>query len=88
MLRVLSEDKLHVWNSIELLDEYQVRGGITLNRSQLVNTLCSYYDGELLVLSSPGYANIVPFHWQAAKLLKIVKDDSDDDDVETSIKKL
>ena len=81
------DDKLYVWNSIELFDQYQEYGGCELSRPQLIDNLRNHFAGELLVLSSPGYANIVAFHNQAATLLKMVKDD-DDCDINSSVAKV
>jgi hypothetical protein len=69
------------------LKVYQDYGGVTLKHSQLIDCLHNHFAGELLVLSSPGYANIVAFRNQAAALLKIVKDD-DDSDIDSSIGKV
>ncbi|KAI4803777.1 hypothetical protein KUCAC02_025425 [Chaenocephalus aceratus] len=87
VLTSLTENRKRIWNSIELFHEYQEHGGNSLNRRELVDNLCCHFAGELLVLSSPGYANIVAFHNEAALLLKIVKQD-DVDDIDNSIGKV
>ena len=86
MIAMLSSDRKRIWNSVELLQEYQAHGGVKLTRSHLVDNLCSHFDGELLILSSPGYANIVAFGCQASLLLNMVKED--DDDIDNSIRKI
>jgi len=61
MISMLSSDWKRIWNSVEIFQEDQTHGGVKLTQSHLVDNLCSHFDGELLILSSPGYANIVAF---------------------------
>ncbi len=77
MLTTLSNDRKSVWNSVELHQEYQDHGGVDLTRSQLTEKLCSNFSGDLLALSSPGYANVVAFQSQASMVLKMVKQEED-----------
>ena len=63
---MLSSDRKRIWNSVELFQEYQAHGGSNLAQSHLVDNLCRHFDGVLLILSSPGYANIVAFGCQAS----------------------
>ena len=86
MIAMLSSDRKRIWNSVEVFQEYQAHGGINLTQSHLVDNLCSHFDGELLILSSPDYANIVAFGCQASLLLKMVSED--DDDIDNSIRKI
>ena len=44
-----------------------------MNRQQLIQFLKGYFKGELIVLSSQGYANILTF--QSSAHLKLVKDE-------------
>ena len=64
-IAMLSSDRKRIWNSVELFQEYQAHGGFNLTRSHLVDNLCRHFDWELLILSSPGYANIVAF-WMSS----------------------
>jgi hypothetical protein len=68
---------------VELHKEYQEHGGVNLTRSQLTEKLCSNFGDDLLVIPSPGYANIVAFQSQASNVLKMVK--HEEDDIENSI---
>ena len=75
------DDKNHIWNSVELFQEYT---GCALTRSYVVHKLVfvlgNQFGEELLVLSSPGYANIIACKNKAdAVVLKMVKDDEEDD---------
>ncbi len=56
-----------------------MHGGIEKSRQTLIKELVTQFEGELVCLSSAGFAAIVTFHKQAAINLKIVKDDTDDD---------
>ena len=84
----LQENKLRIWNSIELFEEYQSHGGALLTRQVLINKLEQHFGDEIIILSSPGYTKLVTFHHQAARQLKIVKDDDDDDNISASISKI
>ena len=64
-IAMLSSDRKRIWNSVELFQKYQAHGGFNLTRSHLVDNLCRHFDWELLILSSPGYANIVAF-WMSS----------------------
>ena len=84
----LSSDKNKLWNSIELYEVYQNYGGNELSRAQLVNTVSEHFGSEILVLTSPGYAHILAFHNQTARLLKVVKDTSSKEDIKHSVAKV
>ena len=74
LITMLSFDKKRVWSSVELCQEYHDDGRIDLNLSQLVENLCSHFDGDLPWIFSPGYANVVSFQCHAAVSLKMNKD--------------
>ena len=78
VITTLSSDQKRVWSSVELCKEYQDHGGTDLTRLQLVEKLCVHFDGDLLLISSPGYANVVVFQCHAAVTLKMFKDNKDD----------
>lgn len=80
-------DKKCMWNSIDLFHEYTSHGGCKLTRKSLIQELQRYFEGELLVLSSPEYAHIVSFSNTAASILHMVKGD-DDKDINKSICKV
>ena len=61
VITTLSSDQKRVWSSVELCKEYQDHDGTDLTRSQLVEKLCVHFDGDLLLISSPDYANVVAF---------------------------
>ena len=80
MVTTLSNDQKRVWNTVELQQEYQDHGGVDLTRSQLAENL----EGDLLMLSTPGYANVVSFRCHASTILKMVR--YDEDVIENSIR--
>ena len=59
METTLSNDQKRVWNTVELQQEYQDHGGVDLTRSQLADNLCNHFEGDLLMISATGYANVV-----------------------------
>ena len=77
MIKVLSHNKSQIWNSAEIYNEYQSQNGAALGRRNLIKRLHDHFEGELAVLSCPGYASLLEFQNQAAVLLKMVKDDDD-----------
>ena len=79
LITVMSSDKSRIWNSLELFQEYQNNHGSIIARRGLIGKLRAHFQDEFVVLSSPGYASIVAFHYNAAAALKMVKDDEDDD---------
>lgn len=85
---VLSKDQNRLWNSNAFYQEYQNHGGAVLSCSQLVDTVSTHFGCQILVLSSPGYIHIITFHKQSAKLLKVLKDNTGDDDNNPCINKL
>ena len=66
-------------NSLKLYMEYQNNHRFIITRRHLIDKLKAYFQDELVILSSPGYASIVAFHCNAAVVLKMVKDGNDDD---------
>ena len=79
LLKVMSADKSHILNSLELYMEYQSNHGSIITRRDLIVKLKAYFQEELVILSFPGYASFVAFHCNAGVVLKMVKDDDDDD---------
>ena len=78
---------MSIWNSIEVYKEYQDHRGTETSRSQLVKTISDNFGDKLIVLSSPGFASVLAFHTPAIKLLKLVRDD-EEDNIKSSIKQL
>ena len=87
LLKVMSADKSRIWNSLELYMEYQSNHGCVITRKHLIIKLKAHLQEELVILSSPGYVSIVAFHCNAAVVLKMVKDD-DEEDIGSFIGKL
>lgn len=83
----MTSDKNHIWNSLELFQEYQSNHGTCKARRNMIRRLQEHFQDELVVLTCPGYASIVAFHSNAATVLKMVRDD-EDDDVSSNITKL
>ena len=76
---LLSNDRSRMWNSVELFEAYIDFGGDkTLSRKTLVSKLQVRFGNDLLVLSSPGIANIIALRSFAAQTLRLVKDEEDE----------
>ena len=87
VIQALQKDKEQIWNSIEIFNEYQAQGGVLLTRDVIMSKLTKHFGDEIILFSSPGYANIITFRKQAAHQLKIVKD-CDGNNISTSISTL
>ena len=77
VIRIVSEDKTRIWNSIEVFKEYVDHFGTDLTRRRLVSELERHFKGELLVFSSPGVACILTFRGCATHKLNVIKDEDD-----------
>ena len=53
--------------------------GVILQRKRLVNTIKTFFDDGLVVLHSPGIANVLMFKHNAANLITLVNVNEDDD---------
>lgn len=87
IIALMKQDKLRIWNSVELFSEYQSHDGVLMSRDMAINKLQKHFGGDLIILSSPGYANIIAFRSQTALQLKLVKDE-DDEDISSHINKV
>ncbi|PIK51924.1 hypothetical protein BSL78_11179 [Apostichopus japonicus] len=85
VIETLQADRSRIWNSVELFKEYQDSHGCALTRVRLIKELRKYFGNELVVLSTPGYASLIAFHKNAALMLKMVKDDEENDDIESNV---
>ena len=82
---VVSEDLSHIWNSIELFQLYQSKGGQMMTKMQVLDQLVDNFGDNILVLSSHGVSSSVVIRNKGPTLLKLVPSD-DDSDLDMSIK--
>jgi len=85
-LVVMINDSSGFPNSVELHEAYKEFGGDRLTRRLIVPNLCERFGDELVVLKSPGLADIVSLRSIAAKCMRLVQDE--DDDIDVTINKL
>ena len=82
----MSENRVKMWNSTELLHEYKGNGGTTIMQKKLlIQKIKEYFKDARIVLSSPGIASIVAFTSKTTKLFHLMKQDDDDDDDEVDM---
>ena len=67
----------NIWTSVEAHGYYVESGGIVFSRQALVVKLAKEVGEDLLILSSPGLANIFVFRKQAADVLKLCEVEND-----------
>ena len=79
VIALMEENKLRIWNSLEIFNEYQSHAGELMSRDFVIQKLKKHFGGDLIILSSPGYANIIAFKCQTALQLKTVKEDDNAD---------
>ncbi|MEG7522541.1 MAG: hypothetical protein M3H12_05505, partial [Chromatiales bacterium] len=83
---VLEQDRTKVWNTVEIMDVYEQKGGTRLSRRTLVEEVESQFVDDILSFHSPGIATLVLFRNSVANTLKIVN--AEDEDEEVTLKKL
>ena len=72
---LLDNDRKSMWTSIEAEKIYQKHGGFLLSRQCLIGQLTKDFTNELIVLSSPGLANLLVFRKHASIIMKITESD-------------
>lgn len=78
LVEMVESDRSRIWNSVELQATYSGFAGTKLSRRALIGKLQDTFGDDLLVLSSPGIANIIAFRSSASKTLQLVNDEEDD----------
>ena len=76
-----------MWISLDLYVEYVKLGGTSLSRKALVQRLLTEYKNEVILLSSPGIANILVFKAKANSILRIQKLEDEDEAIIHTIAK-
>ena len=72
------QNRQKTWSSVELFADYVEARGCCMCRKTLLKKLTEYHGENVLVLSSPGFANVIGFKSELAKSLHLVKDTHDD----------
>ena len=84
---VLEENCTKIWNTVEIMELYEQKGGTSLSKRTLLEKFIESHFGEdILTFNSPGIATLVVFKNSVANTLKIVK--AEDEDEEITLKKL
>ena len=84
----MKSDRLRIWSSVEVFSTYTGNDGSLLSRGSLVQRLNKFFAGELIVLSSPGLANILLFRSTASNVLRVVDFEEDDKSPEVVAKQI
>ena len=66
------DDRQKTWSSVELFALYVEKGGSSMCRKTLFRKLNEYHGENVLILSSPGFANIMGFTSALAQPLQLV----------------
>ena len=80
LIALMKSDQSRTWNSVELFQIYVELGGDKCLRETLVKQLIGRFGNDILILHSPGLANIVMFRESAMKCLRLVADTEDNID--------
>ena len=83
---LIDNDRKRMWTSIEVKKIYQKHGGSRLSRQCLIGQLTKDFTNDLIVLSSPGLANVLVFQKHASRIMKISKSDDQPTDLSKSAK--
>lgn len=89
LVQTMSSDRSKIWNSVELQQEYEHLGGNKIKqRKHLLENIKTYLKDAVIILSSPGMANIVSFTSETTKVLHLLKQNDDDDDLDAAVAKV
>ena len=71
-------DRKNTWCSVELFALYVDEGGSCMCRETLFRKLSDYYGGNVLILSSHGFVNVMGFRSELVQSLHLVKNTDED----------
>jgi len=71
-------DRTKTWSSVELFALYVNEGSLCMCRKTLFRKPNEYHGENVLILSSPGFANVMGFRSELAQSLHLVKNTDDD----------
>lgn len=74
----LNEDRMRIWNSIELHKQYRAFNGESPSRRSLMTKLSEHFGHNILVLPGAIVPSILSFRSKATNVLKLVADDEDE----------
>ena len=66
------------------MELYFELGGNPFRCSTLISSICKN-DEDFIVLSSPGYRSLIFFHDNTVAMVKMTKDDEEDDNLEAAM---
>ena len=67
-----------VWTSVDMFTLYNEQNGSVLSRRRLTESIIDAFEGDIVMFSSPGLANVLLFQNTAAEVLRLVDDEEDD----------
>ena len=73
----MDQDRKRIWNSVDMKQMYESYGGNMRSKS-LFAEVHQYIGCAVVILSSPGMANLIVFEKETGKMLHLVKSDDDD----------
>ena len=72
------------WDSVWLMERYIELGSKQMRWSTLINSLCEMLD-DLVVFSAPSYRSVIFFRDNTTATLKMIKDESEEDNLEAAL---
>ena len=69
-------DKSVIWNAVNPFNEYEQLEGCLVHLQHLVQNVQHNFDGDLIILSSPGYASLLAFKKETLEYSQLCKDDN------------
>ena len=89
LVYTMGNDRSKIWNSVELQQEYEHLGGTTVKqRKLLVENIKAYFNDAVIILSSPGMADIVCFTSETNRTLHLLKHDDVDKYLDAAVAKV
>ena len=74
----MEENVKKLWSSIELFSLYTEEGGNRCCQKTLFKNIQTHHGDRVLVMSSPGYSNLIGFKTHMTKSLHLLKTTDDD----------
>ena len=84
LFREMRADRTKIWDSVGLQERFTELVGSSIKWADLLKMLSLAVDG-IVILSAPGYRKVVMFRDNARAILKVKRDDAEEDDIDDAL---
>ena len=78
IIAYLLGNKTTVHNAVNLYNKYVQEGGNILTRRQPISNILDKFENEIITFYSPGISTLLVFKCRAAKMFRLIPDDTDE----------